>query len=80
MADQASLFLNVADLKNRYNKGLQRWEVRFPVFANTGEHGELDGVAGLYAWFVHNDVAPFLDGTNLKVKMRWLPVEVVDLL
>lgn len=62
----------VPKLKTRYNKSLQRWEVRFPVVVRDGKRCGLDDYAGLYAWYVGNDRIPFLKGARDRVKMRWL--------
>lgn len=59
--------------RKRFNKKLFRLEVRLPALARQGDCAKLDGPTGLYQWFVHGDTAPFLNGTKLKVKMRWHP-------
>lgn len=56
----------------RWCKDLQRLEARVPTIATVGHRKALSGLAGLYAWFVRNDTAPFLHGTKIKVKRRWL--------
>jgi hypothetical protein len=59
----------------RYNRGLQRLEVRVPSMTIKGTRTRLADYAGLYAWHVGNDGVPFLKGTRNRVKMRWLGVE-----
>jgi len=72
MGDLAREVYDVSSFKRRYNRKLQRLEILVPVFASTGIKRELVGQSGLYAWFVHNDTAPFLHGTRKSVKRRWL--------
>jgi hypothetical protein len=56
----------------RFNPRLQRLEVRVPQYVTEGRATCLDGVKGIYAHFVKNDVTPFLKGARKKCKMRWV--------
>jgi len=60
-----------AAFRVRWNGNLQRWEVSFPKFVQLGKTSELCGVAGLYAWHVHNDRTPLPKGARKRVKMGW---------
>lgn len=71
MLDFCTEFLPQRSIKERYNRRFQRKEFKLPAFASAGKHVQLEGAPGLYAWYVHNDTAPFLRGTSIKVKWRW---------
>jgi len=64
-------FYDPSSIKTRWNRDYQRLEYYVPTFATVGQRAMIDGVASLYAKLVHNDVAPFLHGTLIKVKRRW---------
>lgn len=65
-------FLPSTSIRRRWNRKLQRLEFLLPTFAMVGRSAELSGYTGLYAWFVRNDTAPFLNGTWKRVKKRWM--------
>lgn len=57
--------------KTRYNKTLDRLEVKAPRVIRLGARKELTDYAGLYAWHVGNDRIPYLKGTRERVVKRW---------
>lgn len=69
---QLHAFLPPEKLRRRYNRKLQRTEVRIPQFVTVGAQEELLGDVGLYAHAVKNDLTPFLKGARKLVKMRWV--------
>lgn len=68
-------FLPPSSLKTRFNKRLQRMEIYAPRYVQLGRLTELVDAAGLYAWHVHNDRTPILNGARKRVKMGWQPIE-----
>jgi len=55
----------------RYNRNLQRTEIRIPSFVAAGGKDTVPGYAGLYAWLVGNDTHPVFPGSSEKVKWEW---------
>jgi len=72
LTDTYNAYIDESALPRRFNKHLQRSEVRLPCFVTKGDRPQLDNEAGLYAYFVSNDRTPFLDGARLRVKQRWV--------
>lgn len=64
-------FFPPSEMKTRFNKKLQRMEVYAPRTVQLGRLTELVDAAGLYAWHVHNDRTPILNGARKRVKMGW---------
>jgi hypothetical protein len=60
--------------KRRYNRALQRMEIRIPQYVTTGKSSSPREYAALYAWHVHNDVTPLLRGSRKLVKWSWVPM------
>lgn len=75
ISDVLSEFSSSLKLKVRYNKNLQRKEIYAPRIVQLGRVSELVDAAGLYAWHVHNDRTPILNGARKRVKMGWQPIE-----
>lgn len=58
--------------KERWNRNLQRIEVRQPVIVESGRVLPLTGSKRLYALKVGNAIDPFFNG-HFNVKMKWIP-------
>lgn len=59
--------------KIRFNRSTHCKEIRIPQYVTKGKRSRLDDYAGLYAWYVRNDVTPYLHGSRKLVKWRWIP-------
>jgi len=73
--DTRMAFLPRGSIRRRFNKDLQRIEYRVPTYVKVGNTEGLPGVKGIYAWYVKNDLTPFLKGALLRVKMRWTTLD-----
>lgn len=71
MADLCRCQYDVSSFKRRFNRSLQRMEIRVPSFVTKGVHSELSDYSALYAWYVGNDVTPYLKGARKRVKWGW---------
>lgn len=65
-------FVDTALLRKRFNRGLQRSDIRVPVLSSRGRKGELSNYQGLYAWKVGNDTMPCSNGDRKTVKWKWV--------
>jgi len=65
-------YLPEHSLRRRFNKDLQRMEIRVPQIVTSGRTDELPNYAGLYAWQVGNDVTPSSNGARKRVKWGWV--------
>jgi len=63
-----------APVNRRYNKALQRAEVKVPVPCVKSVGSALPGYTGMYAWIVGSDTHPTSSGT-VKVKRRWVTTQ-----
>lgn len=60
-----------SSFKRRFNKDLQRSEVRVPILMTKGRKESSNSTRRLYAWSVGNDVTPYLRGAWKQVKWGW---------
>lgn len=70
--DECRAFQKPSTLKRRWNRSLQRLEVRVPQIVMSGGKSKLDGEEGLYAYFTGNAMTPLLRGARKLVKLRWV--------
>lgn len=61
----------------RYNRKLQRAEVRMPCLIQDRCSESLSGCQALYAWYVGAPLDPSFRGTRKRVKVKWVPFDAV---